>query len=166
MKKILNVAMLVLMVFGAVLFVRGWRKTSPLGVGTGEISGKSLDPRARDERPLGQKVRSKLRDITDNPLRYKDQPMTVTGRVRGAGKLASNRNIYTISEGDDRLLVIDDKKPPTEYYRRTVKGIVKVIGPPVGGLQYAYLVDVKEGVKFNPPRWSEIKDYFSRSPNG
>ncbi len=166
MKKIFNLALVFLMFVGMALFVRSWRKTSPQGMGTGDIAGKSSDLAARDQRPLGQKVRSKLREISDNPLRFKDQRMTIKGRVRGAGKLASNRNIYTITEGRDSLLVIDDKTPPKDYWTRTVSGVVKVVGPPVGGLQRAYLVDVKEGVKFNAPKWSELKDYFTRSANG
>jgi hypothetical protein len=153
------------MMLGGWVFFKAWRGTTPLAVGTGRIAGTSTDLAGRDQRGIGTKARSKLRGITDNPLRYKDKRVTVTGRVRGAGKLASNRNIYTLAEGNDRILVIDDKTRPKEYWPRTVSGVVKVVGPPVGGLNYAYIVDVKNPAKFTAPQWSEIKDYFTRSPN-
>lgn len=165
MRKIISLALVVLMIVGAVAFVRKWRSTTPLAFGTGDLKGKSTDRAARDNRPLGQKVRSKLRGITDNPARFQNKRVTVSGRVRGAAKLASNRNIYTISDGDDRLLVIDDKAPPREHWPRKVSGVVKVVGPPIGGLQYAYLVDVKNPAKFTAPQWSDIKHYFTKSPN-
>lgn len=165
MRKIIGIVLLILMVVGMWSFTKSWRKVSPLGVGTGAIAGVSTDQASRDQRGLGEKTRAKFSGILDNPTRFQDKRVTVTGRVRGAGKLASNRNIYTLTEGDDRILVIDDKAAPKEYWPRTVSGVVKVVGPPVGGLQYAYIVDVKQGVKFNPPTWQELKNYFS-SPNG
>jgi hypothetical protein len=165
MRKLVTVAFLVLMAVGAWAFVKSWRSTTPLAVGTGKIAGTSSDLAARDERGLGAKTRAKFSGITDDPLRYKDQKVTVTGRVRGAAKLASNRNIYTLAEGDDRILVIDDKPAPKEAWPRTVNGVVKVVGPPVGGLRYAYVVDVREPAKFKAPQWQDIKDYFTGSPN-
>jgi hypothetical protein len=166
MRKLVSLAFLILMVIGAWAFLKSWRGVSPLGVGTGRIAGKSSDVADRDKRGLGEKARSSLTGITEDPLRYKDKRVSVTGRVRGPGKLASNRNIYTLAAGDDRLLVIDDKAPPKEYWPRTVTGVVKVVGPPIGGLQYAYIVDVKNPAKFNAPKWQDLKDYFTRSPNG
>ena len=165
MRKVLGLIAVLFTVVCAALFVRQWRSTTPPAVGTGDIAGQSADLPARDQRPLGQKVRSKLSRITENPTRFKNQRVTVTGRVRGAAKLASNRNIYTVTDGKNRLLVIDDKAPPREYWPRTVSGVVKVIGPPVGGLRHAYLVDVRKPARIDTPRWSEVKHYFSRSPN-
>ena len=165
MKKILGLVLILLIIVGTWLFVREWNRTLPLAVGTGDIGGKSTGLASGDKRPAGQKVRSNLSRIAENPLRYENQRMKVTGRVRGAAKLASNRNIYTITDGKDRLLVIDDKAPPKEYWPRTVNGVVKVIGPPVGGLRYAYLVDVKKPARIDTPRWQDIKHYFTRSPN-
>jgi len=165
MRKIIGLIFVILMFVGAWGFFRAWRGTTPLGVGTGRIAGKETDLAGRDKRGLGAKTRSKLRGITDNPLRYKDQRVSVSGRVRGAGKLAANRNIYTLVDGNERILVIDDKPTPKEYWKQTVNGTVKVIGPPVGGLNYAYIVDVKNPAKFTAPRWQDIKDYFSRGPN-
>jgi hypothetical protein len=166
MRKITGLILGVLMVVGLVGFVRQWRYTTAPAYGTGDIAGNSADRAARDSRGIGTKMRERFRNITQNPLRYQDQRVTVTGRVRGATKLASNRNIYTLTQGDYRLLVIDDKAPPREYWPRTVNGTVKVIGPPVGGLQYAYVTDVREPAKFNAPRWQDIKHYFDQGPNG
>jgi hypothetical protein len=165
MRKIISFILVACIVVGAVLFVGKWRTTTPWAVGTGDIAGKSRDLAARDKRPVTAKVKSKIGGITENPTRFQNQRVTVTGRVRGAGKLASNRNIYTLSDGDDRLLVIDDKARPKEYWARTVSGVVKVIGPPIGGLRYAYLVDVREPAKFVAPTWDDLKDYFSKSAN-
>lgn len=165
MGKILKIVLVVLICIGAFFFVKRWRSTTPVSVGTGDIAGNSADLASRDNRSATDKAKSKLAGITDNPTRFENQRVTVTGRVRGAGKLASNRNVYTLANGNDRILVIDDKAPPKEYWARTVSGVVKVVGPPVGGLRYAYLVDVREPAKFNAPSWSELKNYFTKSAN-
>lgn len=166
MGGLFRLVLVVLMVIGAYYFVQRWRSVTPLGVGTGNIGGVSTDLPARDTRSLPQKAASQIHEITTHPTRFENQHVTVTGRVRGPAKYASNRNIYTLVEDEgDKILVIDDKAPPDEYAKRTVSGTVKVIGPPVGGLQYAYLVDVKEGVKFNPPQWNEIKHFFDKQYN-
>lgn len=160
-RRLFGCALTILMLFGAFMFVRQWRSTTPWAVGTGNIQGNSKDLPARDSRGVGTKTKSTLAQIADNPTRFEGKRMTVTGRVRGAGKYASNRNIYNLVQGDYRILVIDDKKPPREYWTRTVSGVVKVIGPKVGGLNRAYLVDVKQGVKINPPQWSEVSRFFT-----
>ena len=162
MRGLFRLVMLVIVVIGGYYFVQQWRSVTPWGVQTGKISGVSRDLPARDKRPVTEKVASPIREITENPTRFENKKVTVTGRVRGAAKYASNRNIYMLTaDEENKILVIDDKKPPDERWPRTVKGTVKVIGPPVGGLQYAYIVDVKEGVKFTPPRWDQVQHYFS-----
>jgi len=166
MRKIIPLIFLILIALGAWTFFKAWRGTTPMGAGTGRIAGKETDLAGRDSRGLGAKTRSKLRGITDDPLRYQNQRISISGRVRGPGKLAANRNIYTLSDGNDRILVIDDKAPPKEYWPRTVNGVVKVVGPPIGGLRHAYLVDVREPAKFTAPKWQDIKNYFSQGPNG
>ncbi|MDF2439427.1 MAG: hypothetical protein JWN98_411 [Abditibacteriota bacterium] len=161
MRRLMGCGLTILMLIGAFLFVRQWRSTTPWAVGTGDIQGKSKDLPARDARGVGTKTKSTLAQIASDPTRFEGRRMTVTGRVRGAGKYASNRNIYTLAEGDYRILVVDDKKPPREYWTRTVSGEVKVFGPKVGGLNRAYLVDVKQGIKINPPQWSEVSHFFT-----
>jgi len=144
-----------LIVFLAVAYflVQQWRATSPLGIGTGSIAGGGSGKK--------QPARSTLVQIVENPTRFTNRKLTVTGRVRGAGRLASNRNIYRLIEGDYKLLVIDDKAPPKDYALRTVSGQVKLIKPPIGNTSYAYLVSVKEGVKFPEPSWKEASGWFT-----
>ncbi len=165
MRKIIGLILVVLMVVGLFGFVRQWRSTTAPAYGTGDIAGNSADRAERDQRGVGTKMRERFRNITEQPTRFENQRVTVTGRVRGATKIASNRNIYTLTQGDYRLLVIDDGPRPREYWPRTVNGDVKLIGPPMGGLQYAYVVDVEEPAKFNAPQWNDIRQYFTRSPN-
>ena len=165
MGRIIGLILVLGMLWGAIQFVRQWNATTPPGVGSGRIAGKSQNLPARDKRPVSAKVKSQLVQITENPARFESKRATVRGRVRGAMKYASNRNMYLLVEGDNRLLVIDDKKPPREYWPRTVSGTVKVIGPPVGGLQYAYLVDVKKGVRIDPPKWTDIAHFFTDKYN-
>ncbi|MBV9864828.1 MAG: hypothetical protein JO316_05730 [Abitibacteriaceae bacterium] len=153
--------LVVLIALGAFYFVKKWHSVTPWGTETGKIGGASRDLPARDKRSVPQKVGSQLHEIVTNPTRFENKRATVNGRVRGASKYASNRNIYMLTDGNDRILVIDDKQPPQEYWPRAVSGTVKVIGPPIGGLQYAYIVDVKQGVKVNPPTWSEVSHFFT-----
>ncbi len=161
MRKLIGLVALIIMLFGAYWFVRGWRSTTPWAVGTGRIQGSSKDIPARDERGAGTKTRSTIGEITANPTRFEGKRMTVTGRVRSAGKYASNRNMYMLVSGDDRILVIDDKAPPREYWPRTVTGTVQTIGPKIGGINRAYLVSVREGVKINPPKWETVSRFFT-----
>jgi hypothetical protein len=159
MRKIIGLILVVLMVVGLFGFIRQWRSTTAPAYGTGDIRGNSA------ERGVGTKMRERFRNITQTPTRYENQRVTVTGRVRGATRIASNRNVYTLTQGDYRLLVIDDGPRPREYWPRTVNGVVKLIGPPVGGLQYAYVVDVDQPAKFDAPQWNDIRQYFTKGPN-
>ena len=88
------------------------------------------------------------------------------GRVRGPGRLSSNRNIYMLTDEGESILIIDDGPAPTEYQLRGVTGVVKVIGPAIGNLRRAYIVNLRQGAKFVAPTWSDIKNYFTKSPNG
>ena len=164
MRRLLGCGTLIVILIGAVFFVRGWNRVTTWGTSTGTIA-RQISRRAETagER-VGQAVaetrNSTLRDIARNPLRFEGQRKTVTGRVRSVTKIASNRNLYLLVEGNDRILVIDDKAPPKPYYPRTVSGVVRTIGPQAMGHNYAYLVDVKSGVKVNPPRWPEVQSFF------
>lgn len=161
MRKLGSLIALIVMAIGAFFFVKQWHSVTPWGTETGKIGGSSRDLPTRDKRTVAAKASSQMHEIVSNPTRFENKQATITGRVRSASKYASNRNIYTLVNGDDRILVIDDKAPPLEYRLRTVKGTVKIIGPPIGGWQYAYIVSVKEGVKVNPPTWSNISHFFT-----
>ena len=156
MRRLLGCGMMIALLVGAFFFVQGWNRVTNWGTGTGRIA---TEKSARgEEKSLS--AGSQLRQIARNPTRFEGKRATVTGRVRSATKLASNRNMYLLVEGDDRILVIDDKAPPRPYYPRTVSGIVRTFGPQAFGHNYAYLVDVKSGVKVDPPRWSEVQKFF------
>ena len=157
MAKLLGCLGLILMVIGGVWFARRWNRFPDQGESTGLIA-KRNNVKTPD---AAEKTRSTLQQIAEEPTRFKGQTKTVTGRVRDANKIASNRNMYTLIDGDARIMVIDDKPAPKPYYPRTVTGVVQVIGPPVGGLNYAYVTDVKSGVKVNPPSWEEVKVFFT-----
>ena len=161
MRKLGGCLMLIVFAVGAYFFYQQWRTTTPWGVGTGKIGGRSEDIPARDKRSPVAKTRSVIFQIAENPTRFTDKTVTVTGRVRGAGRLASNRNIYRLTDGEHRLLVIDDKAPPKDYALRTVKGKVKLLKPPIGNASYAYLVSVKEGAKIDELTWNEAKGFFT-----
>lgn len=157
MGKIFGCLGLILMVIGGVWFARRWNHFPDQGESTGLIARRH-DANAKDTEA---KTRSSLQQIADEPTRFKGQTKSITGRVRDASKIASNRNMYTLVDGESRILVIDDKAAPKPYYPRTVTGVVQTIGPPIGGLNYAYLTDVKSGVKVNPPSWDEVKVFFT-----
>lgn len=162
MRGLFRLIMAVLVVLVGFYFVQQWRSVTPWGGGTGRIGGVSRDLPARDKQSVAPRAGQSIKAVVANPTRFENKRVSLTGRVRGATKYASNRNMYMLIEDEDnKILVIDDKAPPEEDRPRTVAGTVKVIGPPIGGLQYAYLVDVKQGVQFTPPRWDQIKDYFS-----
>lgn len=160
MRKLGGCLVLIVFAVGAYFMWQQWRSVTPWGVGTGQIAGRSEDIPARDKRSPVVKARSTLVQIVDNPTRFTEKTVTVTGRVRGAGRMASNRNIYRLSDGEHRLLVIDDKSLPKDYALRTVTGKVKLIKPPLGTASYAYLVSVKEGARFDEPDWNELKNWF------
>ena len=161
MRRLLGCGMMIVLLIGAYFFVRGWNKVTTWGTGTGSIAAQKT---GRGEAG-GASAGSRLRQIAQNPARFKDKRATVTGRVRSSTRLASNRNMYLLVEGNDRILVIDDKAPPRPYYPRTVSGIVHTFGPQAFGQNYAYLVDVKSGVKVNAPRWNEVQKFFAEHYN-
>jgi hypothetical protein len=158
MRRLLGCFTVLVMLVGAFYFVRGWNGVSPWGASTGSIGQAQ---RGQTEPGVGHKTVSTLSQIAQNPTRFKGKRMTVKGRVRGATKIASNRNLYMLTDGDYRVLVIDDKAPPKDYWPRTVNGEVRVIGPQIGGLNYAYLVDAKPGVRIDPPKREEVEHFFS-----
>lgn len=156
MRRLLGCGMMIVLLVGAYFFVRGWNKVTTWGTGTGSIASQKAARGEAEGAPTG----SQLRQVSQNPTRFNGKRATVTGRVRSSTKLASNRNMYLLVEGQDRILVIDDKAPPKPYYPRTVSGIVHTVGPQALRQNYAYIVDVKSGVKVDPPRWSEIQKFF------
>lgn len=156
MRRLLGCGAIIALLIGAYFFVRGWNKVTTWGTGTGSIARQA---QGRGE-ASGAPRAPLLQQIAQNPARFKGKRATVTGRVRSATKIASNRNMYLLVEGNDRILVIDDKAPPKPFYPRTVSGVVQTIGPQALGQNYAYLVDVKSGVKVNPPRWAEVQSFF------
>ena len=170
MRRLLGCGTVILMLIAALFFVRGWNSVTSWGSGTGNInrelasrgepsaSGGTSAPGVATA--AGQKIDSTLRQIADNPLKFKGQKKTVRGRVRASTKIASNRNLYLVVEGDSRVLVIDDKAPPRMYYPRSATGVVQTVAG-FGGKQYAYVTDVKSGVKVNPPKWQDIAKFFT-----
>ena len=164
MRRLLGCGALIVILIGAVFFVRGWNRVTTWGTSTGTIARQISERAETAGERVGQAVEetrnSTLRDIARNPLRFEGQRKTVTGRVRSVTKIASNRNLYLLVEGNDRIVVIDDKAPPRAYNVRTVSGVVRTVGPRIAGRNYAYLVDVKSGVKVNPPKLSDIEKFF------
>jgi hypothetical protein len=161
MRAVGRLIFLIIVVVGAWLFLHRWHSTTPWAVGTGNIGGKSVGTQTHNPKPVARQSHDLLHEIAQNPTRYKDKKVTVTGRVHGTTKYASNRNMYSLYNGPDRILVIDDKKAPEMDRLRTVSGVVKVIGPSVGGLNYAYLVDVKQGVRYDEPKWGDVAHFFT-----
>lgn len=78
--------------------------------------------------------------------------------MRGYTRYASNRNLYRLTDGKSSLLVLDDQQTPKELDKRIVKGIVKVLKPPVGE-GYAYIVSVKGDPKIDLT-WQDTKSFF------
>ncbi|MDQ3814688.1 MAG: hypothetical protein M3347_12150, partial [Armatimonadota bacterium] len=152
MGRIIGLILLVAALWASIQFVRQWRSSPPKRAGTGRIANK---------RPPTAKTLVRLAQIAQNPARYENKRVTITGRVQGAVRYVANGTMYLLVDGNSRLPVIADKKPPQENEKRTVTGVVKVIRAPWGGLQYAYLVDLKKGVSFDPPKWTEIARFFT-----
>jgi hypothetical protein len=161
MKKAFGCLMVICFVILAYVFFVMWRGASPLGVGTGSIGGRSS---ARPEagstpgtKPGGKD--SAISQISSDPQKWKGMRVTVSGRVRGNTRYASNRNLYRLTDGKSSLLVVDDKTPPEELAQRSVKGIVKVVKPPVGE-GYAYIVSAKGDPKIELS-WKDAQGFFS-----
>ncbi len=156
MRRLLGCGTLIVILIGAYFFVQGWNKVTSWGTPAGSIARQM---KASGD-TVGKQASSVLHQIAQNPMRFQGKRQTVTGRVRSATKIASNRNMYLLVDGDDRILVIDDKAPPKPYYPRTVSGVVQIIGPQIGGQNYAYLTDVKSGVKVDPPKLKDVEKFF------
>jgi hypothetical protein len=161
MKKAFGCLMVIGFVILAYVFFVMWRGASPLGVGTGSIGGhSSARPEAGstpDAKPASKG--SAISQIASNPQKWKGRRVTVTGRVRGNTRYASNRNLYRLTDGESSLLIVDDKTPPKELAQRSVKGIVKVLKPPVGE-GYAYIVSAKGDPKIDLS-WNDAKGFFT-----
>ena len=156
MRRLLGCGTLIVILIGAYFFVKGWNKVTSWGTPTGSIARQM---KAGGE-AAGTQATSLLHQIAQNPARFQGKRQRVTGRVRSATKIASNRNMYLLVEGNDRILVIDDKAAPKPYYPRTVSGVVQTIGPQIAGQNYAYLTDVKSGVKVDPPKLQDVEKFF------
>jgi hypothetical protein len=158
MRKAFGCLMVIGFLILAYVFFVMWRGASPLGVGTGNIGGRTSARPEAGSTP-GAKPASKgsaISQIAANPQKWKGKRVTISGRVRGNTRYASNRNLYRLTDGKSSLLVVDDQKPPKEYTLRSVKGIVKVVKPPVGE-GYAYIVSAKGDPKIDLS-WDEAKD--------
>lgn len=140
----------------AYFLFRQWRSTTEWGVGTGRIGGRSeptgSTPAARDKR-------SALTQVASNPEKWAGKRVTVSGRVRGNTRYASNRNLYRLTDGKSTLLIVDDKAPAKEYSLRSVTGVVKVVSPPVGN-SYAYIVSVKGDPQIDL-KWQDVQKFFA-----
>jgi hypothetical protein len=157
MKKLFGAILLLLFLVGVYFFVRSWKGTASWGVGTGKLARRAGAP-PEDTGTAATKT-SLIRQISDNPQQYVGKRVTVSGRVRGNVKYASNRNTYRLTDGQYSLLIVDDKATPKEYWPRTVSGTVKVVKPPFGK-GYAYIVSVKGNPNINL-KWQDVASFFS-----
>lgn len=155
MKKAFGCLMVIGFLILAYFFFLQWRKTSEWGVGTGSIGGRSEPSGSTPARDS----RSALTQVASNPQKWEGKRVTVTGRVRGNTRYASNRNLYRLTDGKSTLLIVDDKTPAKEYSKRSVKGVVKVVKPPIGE-GYAYIVSVKGDPKIDL-KWQDVSHFFS-----
>jgi hypothetical protein len=160
MKKLFGAILLLLFLVGAYFFVQSWKGTAPWGVGTGKLAARSGGSGSAST-PASKT--SLIRQISDNPQKFVGKRVTVSGRVRGNSKYASNRNTYRITDGQYSLLVVDDKSAPKEYWPRTVSGTVKVVKPPLGK-GYAYIVSVKGNPNINL-KWQDVSSFFGEKYN-
>lgn len=154
MRKALGCLVLIVFLILGYFFLMAWRNYMPQGVGTGNIGGRS-EPASRQP----SQRRSMLRQIAEEPEKFEGKRVTVTGRVRGTARYASNRNLYRLAENDYRLVIVDDKSPPKEYALRTITGVVQVIKPPLGN-GYAYIVSVKGDPKIELD-WQDVQAFFT-----
>lgn len=152
MKKAFGCLMMIVFLILAYFFFQSWRGIKSWGVGTGNISGPSS---SAPSTPGATNKRSALSQVAASPQKWNGKRVTVSGRVRGNTRYASNRNLYRLTDGKSTLLVVDDKAPAKEYSLRSVKGIVKVVKPPVGN-GYAYIVSVKGDPKIDL-KWDQVK---------
>ena len=161
MKKAFGCLMVIGFVILAYVFFVMWRGASPLGVGTGSISERRSARPGTGSTPSAKTAGkgSAVSQISSDPQKWKGKRVTVSGRVRGNTRYASNRNLYRLTDGKSSLLVLDDKTPPKELALRSVRGIVKVVKPPVGE-GYAYIVSVKGDPKIDLT-WKDAQHFFA-----
>ncbi len=161
MKKAFGCLIVICFVVLAFLFFIKWRGTSSLGSGTGNIGGRSGALPETGSTPSLKPANksSAISQIASNPQKWQGKRVTVSGRVRGNTRYASNRNLYRLTDGESSLLIVDDKTPPKELAQRSVKGTVKVVKPPVGE-GYAYIVSAK-GDPTIDLTWNDAKGFFS-----
>jgi hypothetical protein len=158
MKKLLGAVLLLVILVGAYFFVQSWKATASWGVGTGKIAGRST---GGPSTPTGKN--SLIKQIAENPQKFAGKHVSISGRVRGSSKYASNRNLYRLTDGQYSLLVLDDKETPIEYAQRWVAGTVKVVKPPLGK-SYAYVVSVKRNPDIDL-KWTDVKTFFGEKYN-
>lgn len=164
MRKAVGCLIVIGFVILAYVFFVLWRRTPSLGTSTGSIGQRSSALPTRNGSTPGAKSHAsggttKISQISSHPQQWKGKRVSVSGRVRGNTRYASNRNLYRLTDGDSSLLVVDDQKPPTELALRSVKGIVKVLKPPVGE-GYAYIVSAKGDPKIEL-NWKDAQQFFS-----
>ena len=159
MKKAFGCLTMMVFLVLAYFFFLAWRGTGSLGVGSGNIGGQSSSTNsgARSIPASGGKG-SALSQISSSPQKWSGKRVTVSGRVRGNTRYATNRNLYRLTDGKSSLLIVDDTTPPKEYALRTISGTVKVVNPPVGK-GYAYIVSVKGDPKIDL-KWQDVKGFF------
>lgn len=152
MRNLIKFVLIVVVVIGGYFMVKSWKGTPSWGVGTGNINAGGAPDVATPSKSL-------ISQISENPRKFVGKRVTISGRVRGNQKYAANRNLYRLTDGNDSLVVIDDKSAPKEYWQRSVSGIVKVVRPPLGA-GYAYVVAVKSDPKLEL-KWADVASFFS-----
>ena len=158
MRKVFGCLMTIGFLVLMYVFFLAWRGTRPAGVGTGNIGGRSSSATGARSTPATPKG-SALSQIASNPRKWNGKRVTISGRVRGNARYATNRNLYRLIDGKSTLLIVDDQTPPKEYSLRSVSGTVRVVKPPIGK-GYAYVVSVKGDPKIDL-KWPEVKGFFS-----
>ena len=164
MKKAFGCLMGIGFLILACVFFLSWRGMQPLGVETGNISERSSsDTGSTRSTPAASKPNkgSALSQVAANPQKWNGKRVTVSGRVRGNTRYATNRNLYRLTDGTSTMLIVDDKPPAKELSMRTVTGTVKVVKPPIGD-GYAYIVSVKGDPKIDL-KWDEVKGFFEEA---
>jgi len=161
MRKTFGCLMMIVFLALAYLFFLAWRNTGSLGVGTGSIGGSSSYNNGARSTPASGGKGSALSQISASPQKWNGKRVTVSGRVRGNTRYATNRNLYRLTDGKSTLLIVDDTTPPKEYALRTISGTVKVVNPPIGN-GYAYIVSVKGDPKIDL-KWQDVKGFFGEA---
>lgn len=156
MRKVFTLLLLVILAVGAWYFVQSVRGTQSWGVGTGKI-GQRSGVRSHSSKSTPSQSHT-LAQIVAQPQKFVGKTVVVSGRVQGAAKYASNRNIYRLTDGKSTLLVVDDKPSPKDLWPRQARGVVKVLQNPLGK-DYAYVVSVKGDPKLEL-QWQDVKRFF------